>query len=263
MARTTRAAASATGGLCPRAGRASPLEEAAQDRVERRCEDDPAVHVLGGGNRDRVRGGDVHQGEDGRHRGAGAEVDVRRDLLEQRRGARRIGDHRRDRELARRQLPEVRRRVHRVQVHSDVVRHRDAQVVEPGDDGVGRVEVQRLDGHGPPSGQRQAQRARDLEDVGAPPGRVEHEDLLGVVGALHDRQEVVLALGEKRRRHRHVMHRMVDLVEADADPPADEGEDREHPDSASDEQAENLCFIIWLQHWPLRNKMQINVGTIT
>ena len=58
-------------GACPRAGRAPPLEEAAQDRGERRCEDDPAVHVLGGRDRDGVRSGDVHQGEDGRHRGAG------------------------------------------------------------------------------------------------------------------------------------------------------------------------------------------------
>ena len=86
---------------------------------------------------------------------------------------------------------------------------------------------QRLDGHGAPPGQRQAQRAGDLEHVGVPPGVVEHEDLLDVVGALDDGEQVVLALGQQRGRHADVVHRVVDLVEADADPGADERDERQ------------------------------------
>ena len=112
----------------------SPLE-AAQDGREAQGEDDGAVPVPVGRDIDGVGGGHVHEGQDGGDRSPGSEIDVRRHLLEQRRGARRVRDERGHREFARGELAEVRSRVDRVQVHAHVVADGDAEAVEPGDDG--------------------------------------------------------------------------------------------------------------------------------
>ena len=208
-------------------------------------EDDLAVPVLVGRDVDRVGGGHVHEGEDGGHRGPGSEIHVRGHLLEQRGGAGRVRDERGHRELPRGQLPEARCRVDHVQVDADVVADRDAEAVEPGDDGGGGVEAQRLDRDRAAARQRQRQPARDLEDVGVPAGGVEDEDLLAVVRALDDGQQVVLALGQQGGRHRDVVHGVVDAVEADADPRRREEDQGEEAGPGGDQDALEPTAAPW------------------
>ena len=134
-------------------------------------------------------------------------------------------------------LPRFEIRVDHVQVHTDVVGDRNAELIEPSDDGVGLVQVQILDGRRVAPRQRQGQRAGDLEHVGVRPGVVEHEDLLEVIGPLDDGEQVVLALGQQRGGYDDVMDRVVDLVDTDADPRGGQRDEREQRAADRDQHA--------------------------
>ena len=82
----------------------------------------------------------------------------------------------------------------------------------------GAVQAERREGDRAAVGERQPERLGDLQDVGVPVDGVEDVDLFAVVRALDDGQEVVLALGQQRGGHPDVVHRVVDAVEAEADP---------------------------------------------
>ena len=79
--------------------------------------------------------------------------------------------------------------------------------------------------------------ARDLQDVGVPAGGVEDEDLLAVVRALDDGQQVVLAPRQERGRYPDVVDGVVDAVEADADPTGHQEHQRQEAGPGADEDA--------------------------
>ena len=74
---------------------------------------------------------------------------------------------------------------------------------------------------------------------------MEDEDLLAVIRALDDGQQVVLALGQQGGRHPDVVHGVVDAVEADTDPRRREEDQGEEAGTGGDEDALEPTAAPW------------------